>query len=109
MGAGEQQHEEYAKLVNENLDHVEQGEAAYEFLHNTAIGRYLIESAVEVQEEAFKEWQGVDPTDAIAIQACQHRASAPSLVIAFLADAITRGKAASEVIAAELEGMSDEE
>ena len=105
----DQAQEEFSEGIKQYLDEAELGKAAYDFMYSSAIGRYLVESAIEMKESAFLEWQDIDPTDAIAIQECQKRAMAPGLVIAFLADAITRGTAASEHVAAELEGISDEE
>jgi hypothetical protein len=98
---------EYSEGIQELLSTIQEGEACYSFF-NTHIGRYLLEQSSQEEEEAFKEWLEIDATDAKAIRACQHKAQIPKLVFAWLRDAVTKAADANQLIAEELEEMSDE-
>jgi hypothetical protein len=91
----EQQQSEYQEVLNELSADIELGNAARDFFESP-IGRYLLDCAIKEQEQAFREWRDIDPSDALAIQKCQMQSLAPSLVFAWLNGAVTTGDAALE-------------
>lgn len=85
----------YSECISELIEPIAVGEACYAFF-NSDVGRYLLLRASETEEQAFREWLEVDPSDAKAIRECQEKAAIPKLVIAWLRDAVKEGEAAQQ-------------
>lgn len=98
----DQQQDEYNEVLNELAGAIALGDEVRDFF-KTQIGRYLLDRAIEEKEAAFKQWQDIDPKDALAIRECQMQAAAPGLIFAWLQDAVTNGEVAREQAAAALQ------
>ena len=62
------------------------------------IGQYLLTKARQESQDAADQLKLVDPEDATAVRALQHKARVADSILAWLGDAIHEGQAALEAL-----------
>ena len=62
------------------------------------LGIYLRDCALMDEEQAWKQWVDMDPTDSEAIMKLQFKAKVPNLVFSWIFDALRRGREAEELL-----------